>query len=42
MLIHPQVERAVGLTRALDHAEYLEPVLTPGGDVGGLDAQVAQ
>ncbi len=41
-LVHPQVQRAVGRAGALDHAEHLQPVLAPGRDVGGLDAQVAQ
>ena len=27
---------------ALDHAEDLQPVLTPGGHIGGLDPQIAQ
>ncbi len=41
-LVHPEIERTVGRAGALDHAEDLEAVLPPGGDVGGFDAQIAQ
>lgn len=41
-IVHPQVERAVDGTGALDHAENLQAVLAPGVDVGRLDAHVPQ
>ncbi len=41
-VVHPQVQRALDLASALDHAEHLQTVFAPGRDVGGLDAQITQ
>ena len=41
-VVHPKVERTLGRASALHHAENLEAVLPPRGNVGRLYAQIAQ
>src|SRR5947209_7364659 len=41
-IVHPQIQRTLGGTLTLDHAEHLEAVFAPGRHVGGLDAQISQ
>ena len=41
-LVHPEIQRSIGVTLALDHAENFQGVLPPCRDIGGLESQIAQ